>query len=189
MRTTLWILVAVVIAALMGCVPSLHPLYTDQDLVFEEKLLGTWREDKPDATQSWEFRRKDPGKKAYELTYHEKKKHGVYLAHLVRLKEHLFIDLYPGKPLPDQGYHAQPYVPVHWFLRVHLSDAGLRLDPMNHSEMKKLLAKEPTALKHEPVEDGFLVTAPTPELQQFVLAHAAEDDKIFVAGDVLKKQQ
>ena len=25
-----------------GCVLSLHPLYTEKDLIFEEKLLGTW---------------------------------------------------------------------------------------------------------------------------------------------------
>lgn len=31
-------------AILGGCVPvmSLHPLYTEKDVLFEEKLLGSW---------------------------------------------------------------------------------------------------------------------------------------------------
>ena len=30
------------VVVLMGCIPSLHPLYTEKDLVFDESLLGEW---------------------------------------------------------------------------------------------------------------------------------------------------
>ena len=30
-----------------GCVPSLHPLYTEKEIVFEEKLLGVWTQSEP----------------------------------------------------------------------------------------------------------------------------------------------
>jgi hypothetical protein len=38
-----------------GCVLSLHPLYTENDLIFEEKLLGTWAEEGSKVT--WQFKR------------------------------------------------------------------------------------------------------------------------------------
>jgi len=44
------------VVLLGGCVPvvSLHPLFTEDNLVFEEKLLGTWVND-----TTWEFARFD----------------------------------------------------------------------------------------------------------------------------------
>jgi len=44
--TVLIIGIALVASA---CVPSLHPLYTDKDLIFEPALLGEWVEAKPDS--------------------------------------------------------------------------------------------------------------------------------------------
>ena len=37
--------------ALAGCIPSLHPLFTEDDLIFEPKLLGTWAKSKE--TKEW----------------------------------------------------------------------------------------------------------------------------------------
>jgi hypothetical protein len=186
MRTAIWISLAALVVAFTGCVPSLHPLYTDKDLVFEEKLLGTWWEKGDDPDESWEFKRKEG--KTYELIYRKKDKFGVYKAHLVRLEGRLFLDLFPGKELPEKGHLAVPYVPMHWILRIRLDDAGLRLDPMDISEMKKLVDKNPEAVKHERVKDGVLLTASTAELQKFVLAHVAEKDKIFAKGELLTKK-
>ena len=45
-------------ALLGGCVPvmSLHSLYTEENVVFEEKLLGTWVDDPNSPETIWEFR-------------------------------------------------------------------------------------------------------------------------------------
>jgi len=46
-------------ALLAGCVPivSLNPLFTKEDIVFDEKLLGTWLDDANDPGAIWEFAR------------------------------------------------------------------------------------------------------------------------------------
>jgi hypothetical protein len=51
-RTTLcgWSLVA-------GCIPSLNPLYTDENIVFEPALVGVWKQ--PQGTARWEFTKLD----------------------------------------------------------------------------------------------------------------------------------
>ena len=85
-------------ALLGGCVPivSLHPLFTDDTLVFDQQLIGVWA-DEPETT--WEFARSTPsdanvfpdalkgeGDKVYRLDFQGEEGHkGAFLACLVKL--------------------------------------------------------------------------------------------------------
>lgn len=40
---------AVVAALIVGCPPSVQRLFTDKDLVFKQKLIGTWADGETDA--------------------------------------------------------------------------------------------------------------------------------------------
>ena len=42
-----------------GCLPvlTLNPIYTNQDVIFEEQLLGTWTDDDSIPLTNWEFTR------------------------------------------------------------------------------------------------------------------------------------
>ena len=41
---------------LAACIPSIHPFYTEKDLVFDNRLLGEWHEkDKTNDAQIWNF--------------------------------------------------------------------------------------------------------------------------------------
>ena len=53
MRFLFVTLVCGIALLLTGCVPSLHPLYTDADLIFEPQLIGLWAVDENDET--WRF--------------------------------------------------------------------------------------------------------------------------------------
>jgi hypothetical protein len=53
-KFTFAMLMAVVL--LTGCwQKSVYPFYKDKDVYFDEKLLGTWREDKSDDPASWKI--------------------------------------------------------------------------------------------------------------------------------------
>lgn len=90
------------LACLTGCVPvdSLNPLYTDKDLAFDESLLGSWVG--PDNGEEGGLEilaREKDGKKSYLLVMTDKDKDlnvfkkTVYHAWLVKLNEHLFLDV------------------------------------------------------------------------------------------------
>jgi hypothetical protein len=112
-----------------GCVPvmSLHPLYTEQDVVFEEKLLGRWVDDSNEPDATWEFRRPDESKKEYELIVSDKEgKKGIFVTHLVKLKERFFLDVYP-KEFPcdtedpnktDWHFNAFFCIAAHTFIKI-----------------------------------------------------------------------
>jgi hypothetical protein len=87
---------------LTGCVPvdSLNPLYTDKDLAFDESLLGSWvGPDKGEEGGLEILARNQDGKKSYLLVMTDKDKDlnvfkkTVYHARLVKLNEHLFLDV------------------------------------------------------------------------------------------------
>ena len=91
-----------VLLLLTGCVPvdSLNPLYTDKDAVFDESLLGSWVG--PDNGEEGGLEilaREKDGKKSYLLVMTDKIKDlnvfkkTVYHASLVKLNEHLFLDV------------------------------------------------------------------------------------------------
>lgn len=183
-----------------GCVPvmSLHPLYTEEDVVFEEKLLGTWVDDSNETT--WEFKRPDESKKAYELIFRDDEGNkGLFVVHTVNLENGLFLDIYPGQ-LPweirdpnkvEWLYNAFFFVPAHTFIKIDSIEPQLKMRLTDDDEMEKLLKEDPNVVKHEVVEDydgGIVLTAPTKELRAFVLKYA-DDSRVFPKEIVLNRKK
>ena len=190
---------------LAGCGPifSLHPLFTKENIVFDEKLLGTWAEDPNKPDNAWEFARldeagagalaqefKDDLKKFYRLNVTTREENtvrkGSVVACLVKLEDRLFLDVFPDKfPSGEQDveklpllYNAFFFVPVHTFLKVDLAGNQLKLWMTDDEKIVKLFEAEPTAVKYDTVGDRPILTSSTEELQAFVRRHAG-DDRLF----------
>jgi hypothetical protein len=167
-KTVTWALLSLLLM-LTGCVPSLHPLYNAQDVIFDPALLGVWGE--KDSQETWAFTKADA--QAYKLIYtDEKNKRGEFIVHLVKVEDHLFLDLFPVEPeLPQNEFYQGHLLRAHTFMRVSQIEPTLRLACLDPDWLKNRLAKNPAAIRHEKVNDEILLTASTPELQQFLLAH------------------
>ncbi|MBN1125045.1 MAG: hypothetical protein JXA82_08555 [Sedimentisphaerales bacterium] len=165
---------------LVGCVPSLHRLYDDKTLVFEEQLLGRWMQDNEDTT--WTFEKED-NEKTYKLTVvGDNGKSGKFKVHLVRLEGMLFMDMFPGD-LDDEKMHelyAIHLIPGHTFLKVIRTETGWDLHMMNPDKIEEMLQEKPDLVKHEIMDDGdgIVLTAGTKELQKFVV-NCAKTEKAF----------
>ncbi len=164
---------------LVGCVPSLHPLYTDKELIFEEKLLGAWTTENGD---QWVFEKtSDPN--SYKLTISEKEKKGEFIAHLVKIDNMLFLDLFPDEPKLEgaSDFYKLHLLPVHTFVKIEQIEPTLKMKIMDADKTKELLQNDPNLLKHELVEDRFVLTASTKNLQKF-MKNQTNIEKVF--GDV-----
>ncbi len=159
----------------VGCAPvaSLEPIYTEKDLVFDPAALGVWYDPDEDihvhVTRAFD--------KAYRVVvigtpYKGSRQLAMFEAHLVKLKDRLFLDLYPD--FPDDGYsrlsawYAGSVLPAHQFALVkQLSPAPLVvfIDP-------EYWKKHPPSIRHAPLDDKeddfILVTAPTKKIQRFL---------------------
>lgn len=168
-----------------GCLRSLHGLYTDDDLVAEPLLEGAWRED--DGKSLWTFTR--DGEKRYLLLYQQSitNRHAPegagfsvpaqFEAHLVRLGEKLFLDLFPKDVVSRNDLFAVHLIPAHTFSRVELSKDTLILAMLDHEWFKRKLGGGGVDIAHEEIEPGqYILTAKTRDLQKLVMNHADDPD-------------
>ena len=187
---------------LSSCVPvmSLHPLYDEQNIVFDEKLLGLWV---GDSNETMEFTRPEKGEKTYQLIYtsidkdSKKPIKGIFDVRLVKIENKLFLDVFPNQfpcgklEEPNEVkwlYNAFFLVSAHTFVRVDSIEPQLKLRITDDESMKKFLEKDPNAVKHEMVDGKAVLTADTKTLQKFVLKYADSND-VFSEEMILGKSK
>ena len=162
-----------------GCVPSLHPLFTENELIFDANLVGVWSP--TDSNETWEFK---PGGKGYECIYVDNNsKIGRFDAGLGKLQNNMFLDIYPKElNLTENGFYKMHFLAAHSFIRVYLTKDLLELRAMNPENLDKLLKSDPNIIKHERLGgDSIVLTASTKELQEFMLRYGV-DEKLELFG-------
>lgn len=190
MKTSKLIALAGLALCLPGCIPSVNPFYTDKDVVFDPRLVGTWQEQgKDQASQTWRFEKAED--KAYKLAVTEEQgKQGGFDAHLFKLKQDYFLDLIPNNcdyATNQADLVAASMFPGHLLVRVSQIEPELKLALFDFDWLQQQLTNNPTALAHHREGDRFVLTASTRELQRFVLKHLAEGE-LFKQPGVMVRQ-
>jgi len=166
---------------------SLHPLYTEDELIFEEKLLGTWTKDEEEIKFKFE-NAKDNEQNSYDLTFSDGNRKGKFTAHLVKIDEMLFLDVYPQDlDLERETLDLRQFltVPAHMFIKIEQIEPRLRFLILDPDKIEEMLDVLPNLLKHEIVKEYYLLlTASTKELQEFMKEHANDEDLFGEASDL-----
>jgi hypothetical protein len=182
-----------------GCVPviSLHPLYTEKEVVLDSKLYGTWIDDPNNPKTTWEFKNTDKPKNAYILIFaDEKGKKGSFVTHLVKIQDKFFLDVFPSE-LPwdaedpnkmDWPYNSFFLIPAHTFLKVDSIQPQLKLRLMLESDLEKLLKESPKAVEHTYIGDRLVLTGSTKKLQEFIIKYA-DDERVFTDQVTLSRKE
>jgi hypothetical protein len=169
-----------------ACLPvSLSPLYTEEQLVTLPEIVGTWGSDDDRAGQMVVTREPD---RAYRVVFSEGEDPPVrFEVHLVRIDDNLYWDMVPdSEELEDNTYELY-LVPAHGFARVSLEAETLRLDYLDLDWIREQ-ADEGRAPAHVVLDDDrFVLTAPTPELQEFFEQYAG-DPEAWTSPDVFRRQ-
>ena len=202
MKNLKFVFIALIFTVLLAaCVPSLHPLYTEKDLVFDKELVGTWETE----GQIWDFNSVDD--KYYKLVYtdnSEKSSDGnngigslftgsagtsaKFEARLVKLGENYYLDLYPEDFLKNENTLLMLHiVPCHTFMKVKIENNKFNYQMFNGEWFQELVAKSPEILSHENIDGSVLITASTAELQKFIIDYS-ENDKLFEDVEILSKK-
>lgn len=178
----IWLATAVVMT---GCVPSLHPLFTAEDLVFDRRLEGMWV-DAPDGGDSWTFQKSS--ETAYDLTVTDRpssmdkaagQRASHFEAHLLRLGEFLFLDISPVEPGTGTDLYKGLLIGTHCFFKVSIEPDVLRLAPLNLDWVEHMIAEKKVSIAYDRLDEGgIILIASTKELRAFALA-AVEDATAF----------
>jgi hypothetical protein len=182
------LLAVTVFLALLGCIPSVYPLYTEKDLTYDPALLGSWRE-KEDSEGSWTFTQDK--EKTYKLVIRDKDKSSPFLGRLLKLGDRRFLDITPdGAGLEDlnrEDLYKALLIPGHFFFRVDQVEPALKLTALKGDWLNNLLKKDPKAIQHlQHGSDTVILTAPTEELQKFILKHLKDEDAWGDSSDFKK---
>lgn len=157
---------------LSGCwTVSVNPLFSDDTLIYDEGLLGTWQRENLVVIFT------PAGEKTYRLRLidkREKNKVEVLEGRLVKLGDQHYLDLMPP-PLSKDDVATVHRVDGHSIWKISLQGDTLRLIAMDFEWLRDLLDNDPKALKAARVEKySIVLAASTAELQQFVQANSQQ---------------
>jgi len=165
----------------VGCVPSVNPVYTDNELVFDEALVGTWVLETSPGT--WVFAKRDPS--SYQIVYSDKDgKQCRLVGRLAKIQGTLFLDICPeAMDIEANALYKFHLAPIHTIYLVVRTGPTPQLAAMNHKWLEQYLDEHPDEIAAATVNGRKLITASTKDLQAFVLRH-----KEAFTGELIAKR-
>ena len=171
--------------SLMACVPSLNPLYTEQDLIYDNSLLGAWVD--KDAEETWVF--SNAGKLEYKLVQIASDgRSGEFSARLVRIGDELFLDIVPIKTgFAQSDFFQGQFLPTHTF--VHIDKKGPRISAsvLEPKWLKEVVSDKSQSIRHEKLGGEVLLTASPKDLQAFLVANLKTDEAFSAPTEFTRK--
>lgn len=190
MKPSIILIVALVAVLAQGCIiKSLHPFYTEQDVMFKSELLATWIDQD---SGNWIIQPVTEKPNAYQMKYNKDGKEAVFMVHLFRLKGDLYLDFLPlSSNAQSIDLFDLHLMPTHSVAKVSkLSKEEIVIKWFNEEWLRELFAHNRIKISHEaildelPKEDDdktYVLTASTDELQKFLIKYGNEDAAF--AGD------
>jgi len=179
MKTKIKIIAFYLLAVVLGgCVqPSLHPLFTKDQVFFDPNLVGVWKA--ADSNETWHFSRFEDAN-GYKLVIMQKDgKQGTFVTGLGKLENNLFLDVYPVES-GEKGIdlYQEHLLGTHSFMIVQQIAPTLKIAIVDSGKVDKIIKADPNIVRHEKVDEKIILTAETEELQKFIIEYGinAADD-------------
>jgi hypothetical protein len=196
-RTRLGFFVSLLLVLpLTSCVPqlSLHPWYSEKDLVLEPGLAGTWllldTDNKPEKDQQgWEFVQNVD--KGYTVSFEDPEQPGVrevWELRLFRVNGQLFVDVVQLTSKYKDADLAENFIPGHMVGTVKLEADKISMRFLDDEWTTKAVKANTALIKHEMIENSALLTAGPAELREFALTHAADENAFAVDFNYVRKK-
>ena len=153
-----------------SCVPSLNPLYTEKDLMFDGALIGVWAE--KNGRETWDLSRSDIDLE-YRLRHtDEYGKKGEFSARLVRVGDKTFLDIVPVNPgFTQSDFYQGHFFATHTFVHVAKNGSSVWLSAVEPEWLKDFVARNPDAIRHLKIRDVIVLASTPKETQKLLLAN------------------
>jgi hypothetical protein len=192
MKTRTFLTIALLAILANACIPSLFPLYTEKDLVTDDRLVGTWNGGE---NGTWTFERLDytpntglfspdwsqPGEqKTYKLTVTEMDGKDIleaeFVVHMLALNGQRYLNYRPVDVELHHDFLAWHMVTANNFSRVWLGQDSLSLGFFDPAYLEELIDENRIKISHIRTDKGILITARTTELQKFVIKYGDAEE-------------
>lgn len=183
-------LTLLLVLLMTGCLTAVHPLFTEKELISEPRLLGNWRIGEGADAIEVNFEKGNPesfkelpevlqkaSSRAYIVMVKEKGQIvQKFFAFPTQLGDALYLDYFatttPRQNSYDAFYKAH-YNAMHSFYKIQFEKNGsFKASRLKGEYLENLIKNKQLRIRHEERADGsFVITAPTAELQQYVLKY------------------
>ena len=184
-----------IILLMTGCLTALHPLFTEKELIHEPRLLGSWIVSGDDSVIV-NFEKGTPesfgdlpevlqkaSSRAYIVTVKDLKGNIAqkFYAFPTKLGDGLYLDYFAATTPVQKTYDAfylSHYNAMHSFYKIRFNNNGsFKVSRLKSEFLENLIRNKQINIRHEQRSDGsFVITAPTAELQQYVLKYGQNKD-------------
>ena len=164
-----------------GClVKSLHPFYSDSDIVFRKDILGSYFDQDKGTWTIEQNQKKGLLGKTTKLTNNylltlvdEKNRKATFLGVLFKLDNDFYVDFYLENGNDEKAeteLYALHVVGVHTVARLRIGKNDMHIMWYNEQWLSDLFEHNKIRLAHEKLEgsDNIVLTASTDELQKFM---------------------
>ena len=185
-----------------SCIPSLFPLYTNEDLITDDRIVGTWDAgdggiwviERLDYSPSSDFFSSDwsdtKEKNTYRLVVTEIDRvdtlEAEFLVHMLVLGGQHYLNYYPVDYELDHDFMSWHMIEANNFSKVWITEDSISLGFFDPSYLEELIDENRIKISHIRHDNGILLTARTRELQKFVIKYGDEEDAIL-EPDVFKR--
>jgi len=190
-----------------SCIPSLFPLYTKDDIVLDDRIIGSWdgggngiwtiekQEYHPKAafmSPTWTEPddETDPEKIMYRLTVYDTDEEDTleaeFIMHLLELDGQMYANYYPKSWELDHDFLSWHMIETHNFSKISISDDHFETEFFYPTYLMELIEKNKIRISHLTLGENILVTASTRDLQKFVIKYS-DDEKAGLGPDIFKK--
>jgi hypothetical protein len=155
-----------------GClVSSLHPLYEDDSIVFDDALLGEWENSESEITVSvsrGEWR-------SYQIAFTDRFGTTRFNGHLTTIGAARFLNILPHEGLEKASF----IVATNGFMQIQIESARVRVrEPDYDGVVQRLKARKLGVEAAMDLKQNVIVTAPSPKLRAWVAA-ALKDEALW----------
>lgn len=208
-KNKIFISVVLLMLIISGCtVLSFYPLYTEDVLIRNDKIIGKWETIESSDTLVWEIifkdkkwikkhnnpadrgSREEPNKFAYSLFLYyaaNPEKKAEFQLHLVELNGKTYIDFFPEQWNVDISILEFHLMGVHTFARVNIENDSIAINWFDSDWFKENLESNKIRIKHEKNSANILLTAQPKELQKFVSKYSNDEDAFDADSQVILK--
>ena len=188
-------IIYILVILVNACIPSLHPLYTEKDLVLDNRIVGTWVSEESSEDESiWKiekYKRESPGNiggKRYNLEQIQYGDTINFEVYLLKLGDYFYIDFYPDEYQYDNFMREMHMFPVHTFARVNINKNSIVIEHFSILWIEGLIQENKIKISHEESGKNIILTASTQELQKFVVKYA-EDENVYDGETTILKRK
>ena len=180
MKTLKVFMVALLILSVIGCISSVNPLFTEDELIFNTDLLGNWS----DGESQLSFTRE--GENAYILITSDEGDEAGYKTHLVKLNNDTFLDISPSDILSTSYLFEATHFPVHTFFKIEIKQEQIILSEMDNELLDSLINDNRFDISYIHSQEGrILLTASTEKLQNLI----KKNENLFTNPVIFRKEK